>query len=106
MLSEAIYSLRDVQMKIVLPHAVNGVDVTKEMAKAVDAWTNWDFDKFGQELGTLLRGLVLKSFPREYSIDVSGRLQRDDSKSFGIASKQLRSVVPTIIAGMSVTFLF
>jgi hypothetical protein len=105
MFSEAIYSLREMQVQIVLPKDAQKVDAAGEMAKAVDAWTKWHFELFGRELGMLLRGLVLQSLPRAYSIDASGRLQRDDSTDFGISTKPYASVVPTIIAGVIVTFL-
>merc|ERR1712066_840693 len=96
MLSEAIYSLKDVQLSFMFPRDVSGDSAAEEMAEAVDAWTRWDFKTFGQELGMLFRGLLLQSFPSKYSVDAAGRL---------VKLRQEGTVVPTAIAGVSVTML-
>merc|ERR1712110_196545 len=98
MLSEAIYSLKDVQLKFLLPRDAIGDSAAEEMAKAVDAWTKWDFKGFGKELGMLFRGLVLQSFPTKFSIDAAGRLIK-------LRRAQETTVVPTAIAGVSITLL-
>merc|ERR1711879_849539 len=51
-------------------------DGTKDVAKAVEAWTNWDFNTFGVEIGKLLREFVMMAFPRKYMVDARGRLRR------------------------------
>ena len=38
-----------------------------QMAKAVEAWTNWDFERFGYELGQMFRNLVVLTLPQKYS---------------------------------------
>jgi hypothetical protein len=77
MLMEAIQSLNDVHVQFQFPHdQFDPEDATKKMAKAVEAWTNFDFERFGYELGELFRELVMLAFPQQYSVDTSGRLQR------------------------------
>jgi hypothetical protein len=96
MLSEAIYSLKDVQLEFMFPRDVAGDSAADEMAKAVDAWTKWNFKGFGQELGMLFRGLLLQSFPSEYSIDAAGRL---------VKLQRAATDIPTAIAGVSMAVL-
>jgi len=77
MFMEAIKTLQDVQVHFTFPQdAIQADEATKKMAKAVKAWTNWNFKEFGFELGKLFRELVMIAFPQKYSVDASGRLQR------------------------------
>jgi hypothetical protein len=77
MFTEAIESLRDIDIRIRFPHGTfNPNAEADEMAKAVEAWTNWNFEDFGYELGKLLRELVFLAFPQKYSFDASGKLRR------------------------------
>merc|ERR1712048_439311 len=77
MLMEAIRSLADVQIKFLFPEdRLKAMKVTDEMAKAVKAWTDFDFVTFGEEIGKLLRELVMLAFPQKYSVDNLGRLHR------------------------------
>jgi len=101
MLSEAIYSLKEVEVNIMFPSTKLTADyATNEMAKAVEDWTKWKFEDFGKELGKVLRDLVLQAFPQKYSVDSFGRLQRDATIVPG--SKQNLNVNPAIIAGAAV----
>jgi uncharacterized protein (UPF0335 family) len=101
MLSEAIYSLKDLQVQIQFPSSpLTPEFATKEMAKAVEAWTKWKFEDFGRELGMLLRELVLQAFPKKYSVDAFGRLQRDVTVREN-PSKQQSIVSPLVIAGVA-----
>jgi hypothetical protein len=46
------------------------------MAKAVEAWTEWHFKQFGENVGVMLRDFVLMVYPEKYSVDENGRLHR------------------------------
>jgi len=77
MLVEAVKTLQDLKVHFTFPQdRIQAEEATVKMAKAVEAWTNWDFKQFGFELGKLFRELVMLAFPQKYSVDVSGRLQR------------------------------
>jgi hypothetical protein len=104
MLSEAIYSLNDLQVQLQFPSSPLTADfATKEMAVAVEAWTKWKFEDFGRELGMLLRELVLQAFPKKYSVDAFGRLQRDITIRENPIKQQQSIVSPLIIAGVAAT---
>merc|ERR1719486_460046 len=76
MLTEAIQTLGNVSIRVSLPRGDFEASETDEMARAVEAWTNWNFKGFGYELGKLLRELVMLALPQKYSVDASGRLRR------------------------------
>lgn len=77
MFMEAIQSIKYVHVKMIFPEdRIKVMKATDKMAKAVEAWTNWDFDTFGKEIGMLLRELVMLAFPQKYSVDANGRLKR------------------------------
>jgi len=77
MFTEAIQSLKDINIQVKFPQAKFDPNAeADEMAKAVEAWTNWNFEDFGYELGKLLRELVLIALPQKYSMDDSGKLRR------------------------------
>jgi hypothetical protein len=105
MFMEAVKTLGNLQVHFAFPtDDFQAADATKKMAKAVEAWTNWNFEKFGSELGKLLRELVMMAFPQQYSVDASGRLQKAM-----LAEKQpLRSLSSPvmIIGGASISTLF
>jgi len=97
---EAIKSLGDIRVQFQFPSTPltgatatgEATEVTDKMAKAVQAWTNWNFEKFGFELGTLLRELVMLAFPQKYSIDARGRLQRNSQIMDLSAGKKAGSI--------------
>merc|ERR1719440_177432 len=77
MLMEAIKTLSAVKVRFQFPDdRVHGEEAADKMAKAVEAWTNWNFEGFGYELGELFRELIMLAFPQKYSVDASGRLRR------------------------------
>lgn len=77
MFMEAIKSLNDVQVQFKFPDTqFTATEAPDRMARAVEAWTNWDFEGFGFELGTLFRELTMLAFPQKYAVDASGKLQR------------------------------
>lgn len=109
---EAVKTLGQLQVKFHIPNQ-QGVgfgakdqaqEVSEKMAKAVEAWTNWDFEKFGYELGELFRDLVMLAMPQKYSVR-DGRLHRySESLTSPIARKASAvsgSVV--IIGGFAMT---
>jgi len=64
-------------VKMIFPEdRIKVMKATDKMAKAVEAWTNYDFDTFGKQIGMLLRELVMLAFPQKYSVDANGRLKR------------------------------
>lgn len=112
MLMEAIKSLGDLHVQFKFPHSVNvnpsiqAEKATAKMAKAVKAWTDWDFERFGYELGELFRDLVMLAFPQKYSVDASGRLQRYslNAMSADEKAKPLPAALP-IISGAALALL-
>lgn len=106
MFMDAIKTIGNLQVHFTFPRdTIEGVDASQKMAKAVEAWTNWNFKSFGYELGKLLRELVMMAFPQQYSIDASGRLQK--AMLAEIQPRSLSSKTPVmIIGGASVSLLF
>jgi len=106
MLMEAIKSLQGLNVDFRFPHHhVTGQETAERMAKAVDAWTRWDFEKFGYELGKLFRELVMLAFPQKYSIDASGKLWLSSQLRKPSSSKQTGTVfMTTIIGGAAALF--
>jgi len=76
MLMEAIQTIGNLKVHFTFPQdQIQAEAATAKMAKAVEAWTNWNFEQFGYELGKVFRELIMLAFPQKYSIDASGRLQ-------------------------------
>jgi len=93
MLLEAIQSLGNVHVNFSFPEDRLKADkVTEEVAKAVEAWTDFDFVTFGRQLGMMLREFVMLAFPKKYYVDTSGHLQRDllGLRSQGIFKETIR----------------
>merc|ERR1711972_527975 len=78
MLMEAIQTVGQLRVNMSFPGSQHFKvkEITDRMAKAVEAWTNWNFKRFGIELGVLLREFVLMALPRKYTVDDKGRLRR------------------------------
>lgn len=77
MMGEAVKSLKYAQVKFELPEERFSKKAVKLlMARAVESWTRWRFEDFGQDVGALLMELVLLIFPKKYSIDEKGILRR------------------------------
>lgn len=81
MFGEAIHSLKYARVKFDLPQEqMSKKEMEKEtsllMARAVESWTRWRFEDFGDDVGQLLREMVLLIFPQKYSIDARGVLRR------------------------------
>jgi hypothetical protein len=101
MLMESIQTLGQVHAQFVFPQGKASVDeISQRMVKAVEYWTKWDFKKFGDELGVMLREFVLMVHPMKYSVDGSGVLRRQSSQTDssekiapGIASGFLKSMI-------------
>jgi len=115
MFTEAIKSLKDLKVQFKFPHAqvqspsAQAEEASNQMAKAVEAWTNWDFEGFGYELGELFRNLVMLSLPQKYSVDASGKLRRyseqTHSKMTASGLSQSTSTTMMIIGGAVVSLL-
>merc|ERR1719506_1095826 len=90
MFMEAIKSMKFVNVHFLFPkHTMTGDEATKRMAKAVEAWTNWNFKEFGRQIGKLLREFVLlmypvgnNQYPQMYSVDADGRLRRQLNENY------------------------
>jgi len=81
-------------------------EVSEKMAKAVRAWTTWNFEGFGYELGELFRDLVMLAFPQKYSVDASGRLRRySQSLVVSKSTASSASSASVIIGGAAMTLL-
>jgi hypothetical protein len=107
MLMDAIKSLNAVKVQFQFPDdRFRADDATKKMAEAVEAWTNWDFEEFGYQLGKLLRELVLLAFPQKYSVDSSGRLGRYSQMQVLNANKASSISTSVIVGGGAVSLLF
>jgi len=104
MFTEAIDSLSDLKVQFYFPKEhFHTKEATEKMAKAVEAWTNWNFDQFGYELGELFRELVLLSFPQKYSVAASGMLQR--SAEIELSSVGQKTSSTMIIGGAAISLL-
>merc|ERR1719203_2591366 len=106
MFMEAIKSLNDVRVTVNFPQdKFKAQDAAQKMAAAVEAWTNWDFERFGFELGELFRELVMLAFPRQYSVDASGRLRRYSQSHAMNVGKQSFPMSTLVLGGFAVSFL-
>jgi len=106
MLMQAIKSIQYLKVHFIFPHhIITTEEATKRMALAVSAWTNWDFKKFGREIGTLLQEFVILMYPQEYSVDSSGRLRRQlggKSKSVKVSWLATNTSVAAFVASASI----
>jgi hypothetical protein len=112
MFMEAINSLSHVHVRVVFPDdRIQVMKATDRMARAVEAWTNWDFETFGREVGMLLRELVMLAFPQKYSVDANGKLRRkllnlaSTQPSGFLVGRQSSALYPAIIGGVSLSVL-
>lgn len=116
MFVDAADALKHIKANAVLPyngvHGANAPD--KIISRAVAAWTDLEFRKFGQELGALLRELVMLEFPKKYSVDSAGRLRRKFSRDSGkmlgflpdaLDDKQSRSMFGIIVGCCALSIL-
>jgi hypothetical protein len=80
MLMESIQTLGQVHVHVFFQQGKLSIDeirlLSKTLVQAVKYWTKFDYKKFGNELGVMLRELVLMLYPRKYSVDQSCRLRR------------------------------
>jgi hypothetical protein len=77
MLMESIQTLGDLKVDMKFPKGRVTIDeISKQMAKAVEAWTEWHFKEFGDHVGVMLREFVLMVYPVKYSVDENGHLRR------------------------------
>merc|ERR1712070_503553 len=77
MLTDAIQSLNDVKVQLKIPMGQHATPNTADiMAKAVEDWTNWDFEAFGYQMGKMFREMLVLVFPQKYAVDGSGRLRK------------------------------
>jgi hypothetical protein len=76
MFIEALKSLPQIQVHFTFPSGtIKPTEVSSAMARAVVAWSNWNFEEFGYRLGVLFRELIMVAFPEKYAVDASGRLR-------------------------------
>lgn len=114
MFMEAIKSLKHVHVKVLFPDdRIQALKATDRMARAVEAWTNWDYTTFGKEVGMLLRELVMLAFPRKYSVDNTGRLRRElagfaeqtPSILVGLRAPSVNPIFTAIVGGCALSML-
>lgn len=73
---EALQSLNSLRVQVRLPDdrfraaddATKTEETTARMAKAVEAFTKWNFEEFGFEIGKMLRELVMLAFPQQSAV--------------------------------------
>jgi hypothetical protein len=88
MFMESIQTLGQVQVHMSFPQGRTTLDeISNRMAKAVEDWTDWHFEKFGKEMGIMLREFILMVYPMKYSVDKDGRLRRQLSTSWSTIFK-------------------
>jgi len=115
MFMSAIKSLRFVHVKAKFPNdRIQAMKATDRMARAITAWTNWDFITFGRQVGMLLRELVMLAFPRKYSIDNAGVLRHQligySAQGPGmipglLVSKQSSTAFATVVGGCALSIM-
>lgn len=116
MFMEAIKTLNDIKVHIALPDdrfraasdQTKAEETTARMAKAVEAFTNFQFENFGFEIGKMLRELVMLAFPQQYSTGANGMLQRKYSMMEKLRLGKKSELVPeatAIIGGAVVSML-
>lgn len=109
MFLNAIHSLKDVHVRAVFPEdRIQAMKATDRMARAVKAWTNWDFKNFGKQVGMLLRELVMLAFPQKYSLSHAGSLRHEllgySAQTPSIfAGRQNRHIFTAIVAGCAIS---
>jgi len=78
MFEEALRTLGSIRFNFELPDdKIQADKATEKVAVAVERFAQHDFYGFGKELGVLFRELLLLVLPQKYSVDTSGRLQRN-----------------------------
>jgi len=116
MLGEAIKSLKYAQVKFDFADDNFSQENTKMlMAGAVESWTRWRFEDFGEDVGQLLREMVLLIFPQKYAVDHRGVLRQSLApqavppkakvKRVRIAGSAFPLYVGFTFAGISALFL-
>lgn len=114
MLMQAIQSIQYLKVHFLFPqHAVTADEATQRLAKAVEAWTNWNFQGFGMQIGKLLREFVLLMYPQQYYVDPTGALRRQLNPKADCGSNCVKvggmafspSFMAFIVGGISVTML-
>lgn len=78
MFHEALSTLGSIRFNFKFPDdKIQADKATEQVALAIKFFSKREFKLFGKELGKLFRGLLLLAFPSKYSVDSSGRLQRN-----------------------------
>jgi len=110
MFARAVSSLRYVKLKAVFPRdKIQASTATGGMARAVKAWTNWQFRTFGKEIGTLLRQLIMLGVPPN-SIDTSGQIMNavvglNEQTPIIAAARQASPVFTYLVSGCALSIL-
>jgi hypothetical protein len=103
MMDEAVESLKYAKVKFDLPHEKFSQKATKKlMVQAVQSWTKWRFEDFGEDVGKLLREMLLLIFPQKYVVDDRGILRRALLPPDAARTKRVRisgSGFPVVVGG-------
>jgi hypothetical protein len=95
MFMESIQTLGQVKVHLDFPKGKATIDeISERMAEAVEDWTEWEFEKFGKNVGVMLREFLLRVYPMKYSVDKNGRLRRQLSSSRQVFKAAGRSLTP------------
>jgi hypothetical protein len=99
MFMESIQTLGQVKVNLDFPKGKASLEeISHRMAKAVEDWTEWEFEKFGKNVGVMLREFLLRVYPMKYSVDQNGRLRRQLSSWPHIFKADGRGIAPGFLA--------
>mmetsp|Transcript_130481 Transcript_130481/g.225573 ORF Transcript_130481/g.225573 Transcript_130481/m.225573 type:complete len:376 (+) Transcript_130481:1-1128(+) len=105
MFGEALSTFSSIRFDFKFPDdKIQADQATEKVAEAVERFAHHDFYGFGEELGQLFRELLLLVLPQKYSVDTSGRLQRNlVGEAVALKTKQEQQQTkfggPMLIAG-------
>lgn len=98
MLTDALSSPQDLHFQMHMPgHPITAREASTEFAKAVRAWTRWDFETFGFELGKVFREMLMLAFPQKYSVNEFGELH--EKRPVLVAGEKVAKTFVPVIAG-------
>jgi len=78
MLVDSLFALNQIHiaLQVTKPPEMNFNKTVAQLQKAADDWKALDWFALGKDLGRMLLGLVLQTYPQEYSVDDTGALRK------------------------------
>jgi hypothetical protein len=69
MMMQAMKNMKYLKVNFIFPqHIITADEATERMATAINAWTDWNFKEFGNQIGKLLEEFVLLMYPQQYEV--------------------------------------